>query len=672
MPKYPIFIQDEEMSCGAYCILMILKYYGYQEEVSKVKKKARLNQNGISIKGIIECLKDYQIEAVAYQADLKDIREQIQLPCILYLLNEDIGHFVVLYAIKDEEYIIGDPAKGLISLYQEELETCYTKRMISIQHVGRVPSLHYRPYYCFLLDIFQMYRPQMLQLIYKGLWIAILSYLSSYFYQILIDDIHLKTRFFYMFVLCLTYGLIEIIKIMLHQAKMRQIIHLQKAIDEDCVFQTSMNIFQLPYSFFYQDKGQIQSQMTQFFELSEMSIEYFEKIFLDGLMFIVYFIGMFWIHPLMSVGVCVMFMIISLLSVRYLRKLQIMHKDYLEAHFRYQHHLLELIENHILIRFLSFQQKTRERSYHIYLDEALSKEKQSLYINQYQHIIQYIIYLFYILIMIFGFYEFKHRALSLGQVLMFYMLVSYSIEPLMNILSVVLEYKQTSLVYEKYKAFQEIEEDKQIQIQDPIRSIVLDDVGYAYGYQLPIFEHMDIKINNHTLIKGKTGSGKSTLLRLLMGYDMNYRGHIYINDQELRDISLSSLYHHIGYVDQTPTFLHMSLYDNFLCDDKEKIQSLLKCFHQEELISMFHLTLNEDGSPLSLGQRQVVAIIRLLCQEFDVYILDEAFSHMDQKLSQTVQRYLYTHDQNKIYIVVNHQTKLVKKGWDCVIIDDKK
>ena len=57
MQKYPIYIQDEEMSCGAYCILMILKYYGYNEDIQKIKEKTRLNQNGITIKGLVECLK---------------------------------------------------------------------------------------------------------------------------------------------------------------------------------------------------------------------------------------------------------------------------------------------------------------------------------------------------------------------------------------------------------------------------------------------------------------------------------------------------------------------------------------------------------------------------------------------------------------------------------------
>lgn len=100
MRKYPIDLQDEEKACGAYCISMILKFYGYQDEMKKIKQKARLNQNGISILGIIECLKTYQIEAKAYQATLDDIHKNIQYPCILYMAYNDIGHFVVLYERK--------------------------------------------------------------------------------------------------------------------------------------------------------------------------------------------------------------------------------------------------------------------------------------------------------------------------------------------------------------------------------------------------------------------------------------------------------------------------------------------------------------------------------------------------------------------------------------------
>ena len=87
---------------------------------------------------------------------------------------------------------------------------------------------------------------------------------------------------------------------------------------------------------------------------------------------------------------------------------------------------------------------------------------------------------------------------------------------------------------------------------------------------------------------------------------------------------------------------------------------------------MFSVILDEDGQPLSLGQRQVVAIIRMLCQNYDVYLFDEAFSHMDSKLSLTVQRYLFSHDEGKIYIVVNHQSRTVKNGWKVLNLDEQK
>ena len=44
MRKYQVELQDEEKACGAYCILMILKYYGFNEEIKEIKKKARLNR----------------------------------------------------------------------------------------------------------------------------------------------------------------------------------------------------------------------------------------------------------------------------------------------------------------------------------------------------------------------------------------------------------------------------------------------------------------------------------------------------------------------------------------------------------------------------------------------------------------------------------------------------
>ena len=672
MHKYPIELQDEEKSCGAYCIDMILKYYHFYDEIKNIKKKARLNQNGISIRGMIECLKSYQIEAKAYEATLEDVVREVKCPCILYMIYDGIGHFVVLYEIKDEEYIIGDPAKGLVKMYIEEMNEHYGQRVIVIKHVGRVPQLHYKSYRQFLKDTFFAYQRYMISLIWKGLWIAVMGYGSSYFFQILIDYIHLKTAFFYMAILAMAYTTLECIRTYMTQLKMKEMIHLQKAMDEDYVFQSLMNMLKQSHSFFYQDHGVIQSQLLSLFDLTEMSLECFEKFFLDGLFFVVLFVGMCLLNIWLALIVAVTFIVICVISYFRLKDFQSINKNYLEAHYLFRHHVLELIDNHSLIRYFHLFQRQRERSYHVYLDEALLKEKQALFLNQFQSLIQYLIVLCYGIVLLVGFYLFHLQHITMGQLIMFYMLVSYCIQPVLNMVALASQYKQVSLIYDKYKNFEVDLEKSKCTLNQPITSIRYDDVTYAYGYQLPVLEHIDLNIQHHLWIKGITGSGKTTLLKLLLAEDLAYQGDIYINDLELRQIDLASLYEHIGYLNETPTFLHMTLQDNFLCQDEKKIQFYLKTFGQESLNDMMHIVLSENGYPLSLGQRQVVALIRMLCRDWDVLILDEAFSHMDTRLANKILRYLMKNDEGKIYIMINHQTKIVNKNMECVIIEKGK
>lgn len=672
MHKYPIELQDEEKSCGAYCIDMILKYYHFYDEIKNIKKKARLNQNGISIRGMIECLKSYQIEAKAYEATLEDVVREVKCPCILYMIYDGIGHFVVLYEIKDEEYIIGDPAKGLVKMYIEEMNEHYGQRVIVIKHVGRVPQLHYKSYRQFLKDTFFAYQRYMISLIWKGLWIAVIGYGSSYFFQILIDYIHLKTAFFYMAILAMAYTTLECIRTYMTQLKMKEMIHLQKAMDEDYVFQSLMNMLKQSHSFFYQDHGVIQSQLLSLFDLTEMSLECFEKFFLDGLFFVVLFVGMCLLNIWLALIVAVTFIVICVISYFRLKDFQSINKNYLEAHYLFRHHVLELIDNHSLIRYFHLFQRQRERSYHVYLDEALLKERQALFLNQFQSLIQYLIVLCYGIVLLVGFYLFHLQHITMGQLIMFYMLVSYCIQPVLNMVALASQYKQVSLIYDKYKNFEVDLEKSKCTLDQPITSIRYDDVTYAYGYQLPVLEHIDLNIQHHLWIKGITGSGKTTLLKLLLAEDLAYQGDIYINDLELRQIDLASLYEHIGYLNETPTFLHMTLQYNFLCQDEKKIQFYLKTFGQESLNDMMHIVLSENGYPLSLGQRQVVALIRILCRDWDVLILDEAFSHMDTRLANKILRYLMKNDEGKIYIMINHQTKIVNKNMECVIIEKGK
>ena len=97
MLKYPIFLQDNENSCGAYCIKMLLSFYKRDDEIKNIKKRCRLTKEGITVYGLIQVLKEYHLEAKAYQCEFKHLFEEVNCPVIIHLKQDDLYHYVVLY-----------------------------------------------------------------------------------------------------------------------------------------------------------------------------------------------------------------------------------------------------------------------------------------------------------------------------------------------------------------------------------------------------------------------------------------------------------------------------------------------------------------------------------------------------------------------------------------------
>ena len=136
MLKYPIFLQDNENSCGAYCIKMLLSFYKRDDEIKNIKKRCRLTKEGITVYGLIQVLKEYHLEAKAYQCEFKHLFEEVNCPAIVHLKQDDLYHYVILYKVKDGYFLVGDPAKGLIKMSYESFSKQFTGIIIMIDHVG--------------------------------------------------------------------------------------------------------------------------------------------------------------------------------------------------------------------------------------------------------------------------------------------------------------------------------------------------------------------------------------------------------------------------------------------------------------------------------------------------------------------------------------------------------
>lgn len=198
-----------------------------------------------------------------------------------------------------------------------------------------------------------------------------------------------------------------------------------------------------------------------------------------------------------------------------------------------------------------------------------------------------------------------------------------------------------------------------------IKDITFSDVSFAYTDK-PVISNFSLKAQNNdkVLLLGKNGSGKTTIAKLLIGFYKNYTGSIRINGIELRDISMSDLRSRIGIVAQNIFLFSGSLLDNIRYVSPElKEQEVLDALKNSGLdISEFtgglQFSIKENGKNLSGGQRQKIALARMIVKNPDVMIFDEATSNLDAATSSLVKKSIRSIFSDKICIIITHDSDM--------------
>ena len=194
------------------------------------------------------------------------------------------------------------------------------------------------------------------------------------------------------------------------------------------------------------------------------------------------------------------------------------------------------------------------------------------------------------------------------------------------------------------------------------------DVQYKHILNI---KNLTIKKQKVTCLIGQSGSGKTTLLRLLnklISYD---NGEILYNNQPLRDINSVELRRNIVMLPQAPAIFSGSIKDNLLIGLKFSERPLASDKQLYEVLQLVKLNkaLNQDAEELSGGEKQRVALGRVILMKPEVLLLDEPSSALDEETEFMIIKALvnYTKENNKTLIMVTHSKKVASQFSDEVI-----
>ena len=667
MRKYPIYLQDDEISCGVYCIKMILKYYDIEEDTLNIKRKARMDHTGTTIKGLVETFKSYAIEAKAYHASLSDIKEHITLPCILHTLEEGIGHFVVLYEIKEDTYIIGDPAHGIVVYDQEELASIYTENVVSITHIGRYFEYENKTFKQFLKEIKKLYHKDIRKLGSYTFFITLFSYVLSLIYASLIDYMKVKTPSVILMIVSGAYLLIGLMKIGIEKTKEKKSILLTRAFDKEFVYTSISHAIDLKG-----DTGTLHPQIMDLYQLSQFCIAYFSIFYVDLVSILLELLGLLLISRQLSLVLVVVLVILSLFIYFKSKHFLELYKDYIAAHIESSHALIDYLDQREIGKRYYGKHQWLKRYEHYYENEANHKQDQeefSLTLSTGMHMIQI---LGEALILFVGLFLYHQKSIRMGELILFYMVYNMILIPLIHLCTTLVEYSQSTVLYEKYKELTTPLPQGQLLIEEPIHAIHMNNVSYAYGFHEPVLNHLDLEIDHSFFLFGDNGSGKSTLAYLLEGNDTHYRGEILLNNKPLKDINQDSLKKHIILVQEHESFIPGSIKEVLNCEDEERILHVLLSLTGERLIELGDSPITSQGLPLSLGEQQILSLARALLCDGDIYILDEALSHLSFERKEIIIQTLFETYQEKLFMVISHDKKIMNMGYDYVIMEKGK
>lgn len=277
-------------------------------------------------------------------------------------------------------------------------------------------------------------------------------------------------------------------------------------------------------------------------------------------------------------------------------------------------------------------------------------------------------------------------AVSLGTIVAMTSYASSFWQPIMNLSNIFNNFINNIAYLERI--FETLDEPATIadkpnaqDIGDITGEVKFDDVTFSYEQGKTVLEHIsfDVKPGESVALVGPTGAGKSTVVSLLSRfYDLD-SGKITIDGKDISQATLHSLRSQMGIMLQDSFIFSGTIYDNIrygrLDATEEEIREAAKIVCADEFISEmkdgYMTEVNERGSKLSGGQKQLISFARTLLSDPKILVLDEANSSIDARTEKLLQQGLQRLLVGRTSFIIAHRLSTIKNCDKIMYIDNK-
>jgi ATP-binding cassette subfamily B protein len=279
-------------------------------------------------------------------------------------------------------------------------------------------------------------------------------------------------------------------------------------------------------------------------------------------------------------------------------------------------------------------------------------------------------------------------AISVGTLVAFTTLQTRLLFPIGSLLSVSVDLQSSMALFHRIFEYLDLpidlaERDEPVELHDVRGEVAFEGVRFGYDAEAPpTLDGVDLEVpaGSFTAIVGETGSGKTTLAYLVARlYDVT-GGRVTIDGVDVRDVSFASLARTVGLVSQDTYLFHASIRENLRFArpeaTDEELEAAARAAQIHELIASlpdgYDTVVGERGYRFSGGEKQRIAIARVVLRNPPILVLDEATSALDTETERAVQEALdalMTDSPTRTTIAIAHRLSTVRDADQIVVLD---